>query len=63
MSCGIKHVKRPYQRKLLPDRNICEKVPDQMKNDINRRELKVTRSVGEKETMVKQSNETNRRRT
>jgi hypothetical protein len=48
MSGGIKHVKGPYQRKVLPERNVCKKEPDRIKNDINRREKKLTRSVRRK---------------
>jgi hypothetical protein len=38
---GMKHIKRPIQRKILPERNVCKEEPEQIRNDINRQEKKL----------------------
>jgi hypothetical protein len=48
MTGGMKHVKRPLQRKILPERNVCKNEPEQIRNNINKREKKLIRSVRRK---------------
>jgi hypothetical protein len=36
MTGGMKHVKRPFQRKILPERNVGIKEPEQAKKNIHK---------------------------
>jgi hypothetical protein len=44
----MKNVKRPSQRKILPQRNAYKKEPEQTKNNIHKQEKKLIRSVKRK---------------
>jgi len=53
LTIGMRNVKRPSQRKILPVRNAYKKEPEQTKNNIHKQEKKLIRSLREKEAMVK----------
>jgi len=44
----MKNVKRPSQRKILPEINAYKKEPEQTKNNIHKQEKKLIRSVNRK---------------
>jgi hypothetical protein len=48
MTGGMKHVKRPFQRKILPERNVCKKEPQQTRNNIHKQDKKLIRFVRRK---------------
>ena len=48
MSGGMKNVKRPSQRKILPEINAYKQEPEQTKNNIHKQEKKLLRSAKRK---------------